>query len=66
MQGPLRTLLAQLGSPPIKFGMYQGKVSKSFNENGEPNNPEDSEERFNLFFKELVWYARALKVSRKV
>ena len=34
VQSPLRTLLAQLGSPPIKFGMYQGKVSKSLNEKG--------------------------------
>ena len=65
VQSPLRTLLTQLGSPPIKFGMYQGKVSKSLNEKGEPIDPEDTEERFNLFFKELVWYARALKVSRK-
>ena len=46
--------------------MFQGKVSKSLNENGKPNDPEETEERFNLFFKELVWYARALKVSRKV
>ena len=66
VQSPLRTLLAQLGSPPIKFGMYQGKVSKSLNEKGEPIDPEEIEERFNLFFRELVWYARALKVSRKV
>ena len=66
VQSPLRTILTQLGSPPIKFGMYQGKVSKSLNEKGEPNDPAETEERFNLFFKELVWYARALKVSRKV
>ena len=66
VQGPLRTLMTQLGSPPIKFGMYQGKISKSINERGEPENPKDTEERFNLFFKELVWYAKALKVVRKI
>ena len=58
--------MTQLGSPPIKFGMYQGKISKSINERGEPENPKDTEERFNLFFKELVWYAKALKVVRKI
>ena len=66
VQSPLRTLMAQLGSPPIKFGMYQAKLSKTLNEKGEPNDLKETEERFNLFFKELVWYARALKVSRKV
>ena len=45
--------MTQLGSPPIKFGMYQGKISKSLNEKGEPSDPEETEERFNLFFKEL-------------
>ena len=58
--------MAQLGSPPIKFGMYQAKVSKSLDEKGEPSDPEETQERFNLFFKELVWYTRALKVSRNV
>ena len=66
VQSPLRTLMAQLGSPPIKFGMYQAKLSKTLNEKGEPNEPKETEDRFNLFFKELVWYAKALKVSRKV
>ena len=64
VQGPLRTLMAQLGSPPIKYGMYQAKVSKSLNEKGDANDPKETEERFNLFFKELVWYARALKASK--
>ena len=66
VQGPLRTLMTQLGSPPIKFGMYQGKISKSINENGDPEDPKDTEERFNLFFKELVWYAKALKAVKKI
>ena len=66
VQSPLRTLMAQLGSPPIKFGMYQAKLSKTLNEKGEPNEPKETEDRFNLFFKELVWYAKALKVSRKI
>ena len=65
VQGPLRTLMTQLGSPPIKFGMYQGKISKSFNERGIANDPKDAEERFNLFFKELIWYAKALKAVKK-
>ena len=66
VQGPLRTLMTQLGSPPIKFGMYQGKISKSLSEKGEPYDYAETEERFNLFFKELVWYAKALKAVRKI
>ena len=46
--------------------MYQAKLSKTLNEKGEPNEPKETEDRFNLFFKELVFYAKALKVSRKV
>lgn len=65
VQGPLRTLMTQLGSPPIKFGMFQGRISKSFDEKGIPSNLKDTEERFNLFFKELLWYAKALKAERK-
>ena len=53
--------MAQLGSPPIKFGMHQAKISKTLNEKGEPSDPEDTEKRFNLFFKELVWYSKKLK-----
>ena len=66
VQGPLRTLMTQLGSPPIKFGMYQGKISRSLNEKGEPKDPKDTEERFNIFFKELELYAKALKKIRKI
>ena len=66
VQGPLRTLMTQLGSPPIKFGMYQGKISKSLSKKGLPEDPKETEERFNLFFKELVWYANALKAVRKI
>ena len=41
--------MAQLGSPPIKFGMYQAKVSKSLNEKGDAYDPEETEERiFNV------------------
>ena len=66
VQSPLRTLMTQLGSPPIKFGMYQGKISKSLSKKGLPEDPKETEERFNLFFKELVWYANALKAVRKI
>ena len=66
VQGPLRTLMTQLGSPPIKFGMYQGNISKSLSKKGLPEDPKETEERFNLFFKELVWYANALKAVRKI
>ena len=66
VQGPLRTLMTQLGSPPIKFGMYQGKITKSFSEKGKPYAPEDTEERFKIFFKELVWYTKALQAVRNV
>ncbi len=65
-QGPLRTLMTQLGSPPIKLGMYQSRISKSLNEKGIPNDPVDTEKRFRIFFEELVWYAKTLKAGRKV
>ena len=41
------------------------KLSLNIRESGSLVNRYDNEERFNLFFKELVWYARALKLSRK-
>ena len=61
VQSPLRSLMAQLGSPPIKYGMFQPKLLKSLNEKGIPSDYKDAEVRFNLFFKELLWYASALK-----
>tara|TARA_E500000178_G_scaffold339940_1_gene382069 strand:+ start:1051 stop:1626 length:576 start_codon:yes stop_codon:yes gene_type:complete len=66
VQSPLRSLMSQLGSPPIKYGMYQPKLSKNFNEIGIPHNSKDAEERFNIFFKELVWYASILKGKKKI
>ena len=65
VQSPLRSLMSQLGSPPIKYGMYQPKLSKSFDEKGIPYNSKDAEERFNIFFKELTWYASLFKGKRK-
>ena len=47
--------------PPIKFGMYQPKVSEFFDEKGAPLDPQDALKRFDLFFDELLWYARNLK-----
>ena len=61
VQSPLRAMLAQLGCPPIKFGMYQPKVSEFFDEKGAPLDPKDALKRFDLFFDELLWYARNLK-----
>ena len=66
VQSPLRSLMSQLGSPPIKYGMYQPKLSKNFNEKGIPHNSKDAEERFNIFFKELIWYANILKGKKKI
>ena len=66
VQSPLRSLMSQLGSPPIKYGMYQPKLSKNFNEKGIPHNSKDAEERFNIFFKELIWYANILKEKKKI
>ena len=36
VQSPLRAMLSQLGCPPIKFGMYQPKVSEFFDKKGKP------------------------------
>ncbi len=65
VQSPLRSLMSQLGSPPIKFGMFQPKLSKSFDEQGVPNDTKDAEDRFNTFFKELIWYANLFKMAKK-
>lgn len=60
VQSPLRAMLSQLGCPPIKFGMYQPKVSEFFDKKGKPLDILDAEKRFNLFFDELLWYTRTL------
>ena len=64
VQSPLRSLLSQLGCPPIKYGMFQAKVNKFFDINGFPLNSKDAEKRFNLFFDELLWYAEAYKKNK--
>ena len=60
VQSPLRAMLSQLGCPPIKFGMFQPKVSNFFNKEGVPTNQKDAETRFNVFFDELLWYTKKL------
>ena len=64
VQGPLRSLMTQLGSPAIKYGFFQPKLLNSFNENGDPINKKDAIERFNLFFNELLWYTSSLKKAK--
>jgi len=64
VQSPLRAMMSQFGSPPIKHGMFQPKLLNNFDINGNPMDYKDSEKRFLLFFKELVWYAEALKFKR--
>lgn len=61
VQSPLRALMAQLGSPPIKYGMYQPKLLQNFNDKGVPYKVNDAKERFDLFFQELIWYANTFK-----
>ena len=60
VQSPLRAMLSQLGCPPIKFGMFQPKVSNFFNKEGVPNDQKDAETRFNVFFEELLWYTKKM------
>ena len=60
VQSPLRAMLSQLGCPPIKFGMFQPKVSKFFDVNGVPYDKKDAIQRFNSFFDELLWYTRKM------
>ena len=64
VQSPLRAMMSQFGSPPIKHGMFQPKLLNNFDINGNPMDYKDAEKRFLLFFKELVWYAEALKFKR--
>ena len=66
VQSPLRSLMSQLGSPPIKYGMYQPKLSKNFDQKGIPHDSKDAEDRFNIFFKELMWYANLFKARNKI
>ena len=61
VQSPLRAMLSQLGCPPIKFGMFQPNVANFFNQKGIPTDKKDAEQRFNIFFEELLWYAKKLK-----
>tara|TARA_S200000501_G_C20784532_1_gene726549 strand:+ start:100 stop:678 length:579 start_codon:yes stop_codon:yes gene_type:complete len=61
VQSPIRAMLSQLGCPPIKFGMFQPRVSSFFDKNGKPSDVEDAEKRFNLFFDELLWYTKVLQ-----
>ena len=60
VQSPLRAMLSQLGCPPIKFGMYQPKISQFFDKKGLPSDELDADKRFNLFFDELLWYTKVL------
>ena len=64
VQSPLRALMSQLGSPPIKSGMFQPKLSNIFDKNGISNDPKETKARFKIFFKELLWYADILKSNR--
>ncbi len=64
VQSPLRAFLTQFGCPPIKYGMFQPNVNKFFNECGIPSDKKNAEERFNIFFNELVWYAKAYLKSK--
>ena len=57
-------MMSQFGSPPIKHGMFQPKLLNNFDINGNPMDYKDAEKRFLLFFKELVWYAEALKLKK--
>jgi len=65
VQTPLRAMLSQLGCPPIKHGMFQPNISKTINEEGIVNKNDDAHKRFNIFFDELIWYAKALKKERE-
>ncbi|MDC0651649.1 NAD(P)H-dependent oxidoreductase [Alphaproteobacteria bacterium] len=64
VQSPLRAMMAQFGSPPIKHGMFQPKLLNNFDIKGVPIDSRDAEKRFLLFFKELIWYTEALKIKR--
>ena len=64
VQSPLRAMMSQFGSPPIKHGMFQPKLLNNFDTKGTPTDSKDAEKRFLLFFEELVWYANALKLKR--
>ena len=64
-QNPMRVMMSQLGCPPIKFGMFQPNITKFFNNDGKPYDNDDAKKRFDLFFNELLWYAKTLKSKRE-
>ena len=64
VQSPLRAILSQLGCPPIKFGMFQPKVNSFFDDMGNPQDKNDAKKRFDVFFDELKWYAKAYKKNK--
>jgi NAD(P)H-dependent FMN reductase len=59
----LRMTLAELGMPSIPSLLPIPRVQDAFAPAGEPTNP-DFEKRCERFFRELEWYADALKSAR--
>ena len=66
VQSPLRAMMSQFGSPPIKHGMFQPRLLDNLDKKGVPVDAKDAEKRFFLFFKELIWYTEALKAKRMI
>tara|TARA_B100000579_G_C22567942_1_gene727536 strand:- start:43 stop:618 length:576 start_codon:yes stop_codon:yes gene_type:complete len=66
VSSPLRSLLAQLGMPPISAMIHAPFVNKNFNDNGEriSADKEERQKEFVKFANELEWYANALKAAR--
>ena len=50
--------ISGLGDRQVR--MFQPKVSNFFDNNGIPIDVNDAEQRFNLFFNELLWYTKTL------
>ncbi|MGD1843611.1 MAG: NADPH-dependent FMN reductase [Thermonemataceae bacterium] len=60
----LRELMGEYGAASIPRMVPMPSINKNFDEEGNTDN-ERLHKSFNNFFKELVWYAEALKQKRK-
>lgn len=61
----LRLVSIELQMVPISTAVYFPNVEDLFDEKGNIKNSDTYDKRFQVFFDELVWYAKALKAARE-
>jgi NAD(P)H-dependent FMN reductase len=61
----LRQVIAGLGAVSVPRGLAVPNVGQAFGPDGPREDPEGWARRFDAFFDELEWYARALRAARE-